>query len=126
MKKIITLIGLQLFFLLLSVSQLQAVNDNAVKYVWKAGIARTVITPQSSIWMAGYSSRTSPSEGKLHDLWAKAVALEDAQGRRSILITMDLLGVPKDFSDEVRSRINRKYGLDYSQIILSSSHTHTG
>jgi len=126
MKKIITLIGLQLFFLLLSVSQLQAVNDNAVKYVWKAGIARTVITPQSPIWMAGYSSRTSPSEGKLHDIWAKALVLEDADGKRSLLITMDILGVPKDFSDKVRKGINRKYGLDHSQIILSSSHTHSG
>jgi neutral ceramidase len=126
MKKIITLIGVQMFFLSLFVSQAKATGDNKEKFLWNVGIARTVITPDESIWMAGYASRTSPSEGKLHDLWAKAVVLEDAQGRRSILITMDLLGVPKDFSDEVRSRINRKYDLDYSQIILSSSHTHTG
>ena len=95
-------------------------------FLWKIGIARTVITPNEPMWMAGYSSRTSPSEGKLDDLWAKAILLEDAAGNRSLLITMDILGVSKDFSDEVRSLINRKYGLDYSQIILSSSHTHSG
>jgi hypothetical protein len=78
------------------------------------------------MWMAGYASRTSPSEGKLHDLWAKALLLEDARGNRSLLITTDILGVSKDFSDEVRSLINRKYNLDNSQIILSSSHTHSG
>ncbi len=76
--------------------------------------------------MAGYASRTSPSEGTLHDLWAKALLLEDASGNRSLLITMDILGVPKDFSDEVRKWINIKYGLDNAQIILSSSHTHSG
>lgn len=96
------------------------------QYLWKAGVARTVITPESSVWMAGYASRTSPSEGTLHDLWAKALLLEDASGNRSLLITMDILGVPKDFSDEVRKWINIKYGLDNAQIILSSSHTHSG
>ena len=126
MKKIITRIGLQLFFLSFFILQLQAVNDNEEKYTWKIGTGRTVITPNEPTWMAGYSSRTSPSEGKLHDLWAKALLLEDARGNRSLLITMDILGVSKDFSDEVRSLINRKYNLNNSQIILSSSHTHSG
>ena len=126
MKKIITRIGLQLFFLSFFILQLQAVNDNEEKYTWKIGTGRTVITPNEPTWMAGYSSRTSPSEGKLHDLWAKALLLEDARGNRSLLITTDILGVSKDFSDEVRSLINRKYNLNNSQIILSSSHTHSG
>ena len=126
MKKIIIRIGLQLFFLSFFILQLQAVNDNEEKYTWKIGTGRTVITPNEPTWMAGYSSRTSPSEGKLHDLWAKALLLEDARGNRSLLITMDILGVSKDFSDEVRNLINRKYNLNNSQIILSSSHTHSG
>lgn len=126
MKKIITRIGLQLFFLSFFILQLQAVNDNEEKYTWKIGTGRTVITPNEPTWMAGYSSRTSPSEGKLHDLWAKALLLEDARGNRSLLITMDILGVSKDFSDELRNLINRKYNLNNSQIILSSSHTHSG
>lgn len=74
----------------------------------------------------GYSSRTSPSDGKLHDLWAKALVLEDASGNRSILITMDLLSIPKDFSDELRGWVREKYGLDNARIILSTSHTHSG
>ncbi len=126
MKKIIIRIGLQLFFLSFFILQLQAVNDNEEKHTWKIGTGRTVITPNEPTWMAGYSSRTSPSEGKLHDLWAKALLLEDARGNRSLLITMDILGVSKDFSDEVRNLINRKYNLNNSQIILSSSHTHSG
>lgn len=94
--------------------------------IWKVGVARKNITPSTSVWMAGYSSRTSPSEGKLHDLWAKALMLEDAKGNRSLLITMDLLGIPKDFSDDLRERIGREYGLDKSQIALSCSHSHSG
>lgn len=93
---------------------------------WKVGVARQNITPQYSVWMAGYASRTSPSEGKLHDLWAKAITLEDAQGKRSVLITADLLSIPKEFSEVIKNKVKLKYGLEKSQVILSCSHTHSG
>ncbi|MDD2475108.1 MAG: neutral/alkaline non-lysosomal ceramidase N-terminal domain-containing protein [Dysgonamonadaceae bacterium] len=93
---------------------------------WKVGVARHIITPREFIWMAGYASRISPSDGKLHDLWAKAITFEDAQGVRSVLITTDLLSIPKDFSETIKSKVKEKHGLEKSQIILSCSHTHTG
>src|SRR5690554_5370380 len=96
------------------------------RYLWKANAASINITPGSPVWMAGYAGRTAPSEGTLHDIWAKALVLEDASGHRSLLVTSDILGVPKDFSDEIRKWIGNKYGLDYSQVILSTSHTHSG
>ena len=45
---------------------------------WKAGAASVVITPEQPMWMAGYAARDKPSEGKVHDLNAKALALEGA------------------------------------------------
>ena len=45
---------------------------------WKAGVATMVITPEQSIWLAGYAARKHPSDGMLHDIWAKALVLEDA------------------------------------------------
>jgi hypothetical protein len=59
---------------------------------WKAGVASVVITPQQSMWMAGYAARTKPSDGKVHDLHAKAISLEDFQGGRLIIVTVDLEG----------------------------------
>lgn len=93
---------------------------------WKVGVARQNITPQYPVWMAGYANRTSPSDGKLHDIWAKAITFEDAKGMRSILVTTDLLSIPKDFSEVVKNKVKLKYGLEKSQIILSCSHTHSG
>ncbi len=49
---------------------------------WKAGLAKVNITPDNLMWMSGYAARTKPAEGKQHDLWAKALALEDPSGRR--------------------------------------------
>jgi neutral ceramidase len=93
---------------------------------WKAGVAKVNITPTRSMWMRGYGSRNRPSEGTLHDLWAKALAFEDASGNRAVLVTLDLCMMQKGFSDEIRKKLQKKYKLNLSQIILSFSHTHSG
>lgn len=93
---------------------------------WRAGVARVVITPSTPMWMAGYGFRDHPSEGILHDLYAKALALEDARGNRAVLVTTDLLGFPKGLSDRIRDRLNKQFELSRAQVLLNSSHTHTG
>jgi neutral ceramidase len=102
------------------------ISGQDVKAGWKAGVARVIITPRENMWMAGYASRTKPAEGKLHDLWAKALFLEDKDGNRAILITTDLIGFNNYLSDRIRNSLKMKFGLSEDQIILSSSHTHSG
>ena len=101
-----------------------AFEQNAAS--WKAGVAKVIITPEHLMWMSGYAARTKPAEGKLHDLWAKALVLEDPDGRRGVLVTMDLVGIPRDLSVAVRDELKKRYGLPREAIILSVSHTHTG
>lgn len=93
---------------------------------WKAGVSGVIITPEESMWMAGFAHRTSPSSGKLHDLWAKALVLEDASGKQAVLITTDLSGIPKSISDSIRNRLERRFNFSRSQIIFNTSHTHSG
>src|SRR5690554_1556136 len=93
---------------------------------WKAGVATATITPQESMWMAGYAARDRPSEGTLHDIWAKALALEDADGNLAVLVTTDLVGIRQTLSNQIRDRLQASYGLERHQVILNSSHTHTG
>lgn len=114
-------------FLLLPCTFAMAVEDLPIASGgWKAGIARVVITPEKQMWLAGYGFRKRPSEGALHDLWAKALVVEDAGGKQAVLITADLLGVPKHVSDRIRMRLEAKHNLSKAQIIINSSHTHTG
>src|SRR5262245_54019534 len=68
---------------------------------WKAGLASGVISPEGPIWMAGYAARDKPSEGKVQDLVAKALALDDAAGTRLVIVTMDLIGIPRPVRDAV-------------------------
>jgi hypothetical protein len=93
---------------------------------WKAGVARVEITPDQPMWMAGYGFRDHASEGTLHELWVKALALEDADGNRAVLVTSDLLGIPRQISNTIRDRLSEQLGLSRAQIILNSSHTHSG
>ncbi|MEK7409219.1 MAG: neutral/alkaline non-lysosomal ceramidase N-terminal domain-containing protein, partial [Acidobacteriota bacterium] len=93
---------------------------------WKAGVAKVVITPREPIWLAGYGARTRPSEGVLHDLYAKALAFEDETGATSVLVTTDLLGFTRDMAATVAGRVEQKYGVVRARLALTSSHTHSG
>ncbi len=92
---------------------------------WKAGVARAVITPEKSVWLAGYGSKRAP-DGKLHDLWMKALALEDSEGHRVVLITSDFQGVPKVMSDRVFQQLQQQFKLERAQVMLTFSHNHCG
>jgi len=94
-------------------------------FPWKAGIARAVITPEKSVWLAGYGSKRSP-DGKLHDLWMKALALEDDKGHRAVLITSDFQGVPRSMSDRVFAQLKAKYQLNRADVMITFSHNHCG
>ena len=92
----------------------------------KVGLARAKVTPESPIRMAGYASRNKPSEGVLADLFAKAMAIEDAEGERAVLLTADVIGYNARVADLVCRKITEKTGLERRQILLNPSHTHTG
>jgi hypothetical protein len=129
MLKMRKLILLQIFLSFLTLSFLYAetsIDPDENTDEWKAGLARLVITPEQPMWLAGYAARNHPSEGTMHDLWAKALVLEDLNGERAVLITSDLLEFPKKLSDHIRDRLEDQFSLSRSQIILSSSHTHSG
>jgi neutral ceramidase len=93
---------------------------------FKAGVARTVITPPLPIWLNGYAARTNAAASVKSDLWAKALALEDEQGGRAVLVTTDLIGLPAAVSEAVAAQVWQKHGLQRSQLLLNSSHTHSG
>ena len=92
---------------------------------WKAGVAKAVITPEKSVWLAGYGSKRAP-DGKLHDLWMKALALEDHKGQRVVLITSDFQGVPKIMSDRVFEQLQKQFKLERTQVMFTFSHNHCG
>jgi hypothetical protein len=97
-----------------------------VRAGWQAATAKVAITPSQPMWMSGYAARTHPSEGAVHDLWAKALALQDPSGSRALLVTLDLCGIDRDLSNRIRDTIRSRHGLGRDRIVLACSHTHCG
>lgn len=93
---------------------------------WRVGLASAKITPDAPVFMAGYASRDHAFEGVAADLHAKALALADGENHRAVLITTDLIGLTAEVAEPIRERIVAGSDLDPADILMSSSHTHTG
>ncbi len=93
---------------------------------WRAGAASVKITPEKPMWLSGYAGRDRPAEGKLSDLHAKALVLEDPTGRRAVIVTIDLVGISRELAAAVCSELKAKYQLPREAVLLSVSHTHSG
>jgi hypothetical protein len=101
-------------------------DDASTSGAWRAGVARACITPSDFMWMSGYASRDRPANGKLTDLWVKALALEDAAGSRHVLVTLDLVGIDRATAQAITAALTSRYGLPRAAIAVATSHTHTG
>lgn len=94
--------------------------------MWKAGTASISITPLEPIILLGYSDRSGPFTAVDLEIFAKALAVEDASGNRGVIVTTDLVGVQDEVFGEVCQRIKERTGLRREQILLNASHNHTG
>jgi hypothetical protein len=93
---------------------------------WKVGLASVKITPDKPLVMAGYRSRVKPFEKVTSDLYAKAISLEDREGHLAVMVTSDLIGLSAAIAEPICARIGERTGLKREQILLNSSHVHTG
>ena len=93
---------------------------------WKAGLATVDITPGQPLMLAGYAARSRPFEKIEDELFAKALALADAQGNRGVIVTADLIGLSGAVAEPICARISEKTGLKREQIVLNFAHVHTG
>ena len=62
----------------------------------------------------------------MDDLWIKVLVLEAPDGGVGVLVTADLLGVPKWLYDRLCLELQRRHGLERRQVRFAASHTHSG
>ena len=114
---------MRLLLFLIPLLMLLTAREARAERTWKVGIAQTAVTPEKTQWLSGYGSKR-PAVGKRHDVWVKALALQDAGGRRAVLVTSDLVGISKGMYDRVSAAGKKRFGLDRSQLVLTYSHNH--
>ncbi len=103
---------------------LYVTSVTAIAAEFHAGLGRADITPQEPIWLAGYAGRNKPSEGVDQKLNVKALALKDASGATTLIVTADTIGASRQFTDAVAARIAGKYQLPRERFLFAASHSH--
>ncbi|HVT26486.1 MAG TPA: neutral/alkaline non-lysosomal ceramidase N-terminal domain-containing protein, partial [Lacipirellulaceae bacterium] len=98
------------------------VPDLSLNY--KAGAANVCITPDESLWLAGYAVRTAPARGKISDLYASALAIEDGGGQRFVIVSLEMIAVNAALSNRVAEAIRVRNGLARHQLLFTATHTH--
>lgn len=93
---------------------------------WRAGVATIDITPDRSLWMAGFARRKQASQGTALPLHAKALALQAGNSRPVVLITADLLGFTARITDRVSKAVQSRHRLRRADLLFNASHTHCG
>src|SRR5688572_25244376 len=93
---------------------------------WKVGVASVSINPELPAWMSGYGNRPGPTEHIALELKAKALAIEHVSGQRVVIVTTDLLGIPRVLRASVGEQVARAYGLPNHALTINASHTHCG
>jgi hypothetical protein len=93
-----------------------------------AGVASIDITPDWPVMQGGFGQRTTPSDGVLDPVGAKALYLagDESGGEAVLLLTADLIAIPTQISAAVVDRLAESTGLDERQVCICASHTHSG
>lgn len=90
----------------------------------RAGFAELDVTPPVGVYLAGYPGRDTPSTGVDDPLYLRVMALEDDSGHRVVLVTGDLLKLPRDLTWRTKLWAERTLGLPQAALIINLSHTH--
>lgn len=88
----------------------------------RAAATSADITPIPGSVLQGHWS-LNRSHSVLLPLKVSALVLEEGRGRLAIL-TVDALGVPREFTARLRAQITTDTGIPHQQIMVCASHTH--
>jgi neutral ceramidase len=92
----------------------------------RAGFGRADITPPPGPGLMGYGPEGQRSRGWRHRLYARALVIEDRDGERLALVTLDLGNLSPLLHREVAARVRPATGLGADRLILAATHTHAG
>ena len=107
---------------LLVVAAFSAMVASAVEF--KAGYAKTDITPPLGVFMPGYYKNRYAKE-ILDPLEVVCVAFSDGK-TKALVMQLDTEAISDTVGDEMRDAASKATGIDRDAIILHASHTHDG
>ena len=90
----------------------------------EVGVGMVDITPTGEVTLAGSPSSKKTSEVKTR-LYVRALVLSEG-GKKVAIVTLDTLKYPVDLVQKARASIEQATGIPAANVILCTSHTHSG
>src|SRR5881394_537847 len=87
--------------------------------MFKASTATVNLTPDDPLWLAGYAARTAPAKGKISDLCATVLALEDSNGQRFVILSADLIALPRQITEPIVEAVRARTGLPRDRMLFA-------
>src|ERR1700730_771497 len=91
----------------------------------RAGAARREITPAVGVPLSGFIARLGVSTDVASPLFTRALVLS-ARQTTLVLVQMDLLALAQWHVDEIRRSCRRMFGIPPENVLISTTHTHSG
>ena len=89
----------------------------------KMGCAKADVTPGFEVYIRGYASRNRVTCEVEESVEAGVIALEQ-NGKKTLLITVDSLGIEVAYCQKIYKAIAEAVNIDYPNILIACSHTH--
>ena len=94
---------------------------------WRVGFGKADITPTEPIRLSGYASRAKAYDSIADPLHARAMMIvQDGQPQSSaiVIVSIDSIALTAAMTINVATWANEKFGIERSQLVLCSSHSH--
>jgi len=91
----------------------------------QAGLGVVDITPNESIWLAGWANRVESSQGVSQPIFAKTLALQTDEGQLAAIVTSDLIGFSESMTRDLAEAAKQRFGIDRASLMLNASHNHS-
>jgi putative membrane-bound dehydrogenase-like protein len=92
--------------------------------IYQVGFAKVDITPEYPIRLNGFGNRRAESEGVSQPIFARAMAISQADGSPLVVVAIDNLGIRLTHVDKVARRLKRSRQLPRQNFVLTFTHSH--
>ncbi len=89
----------------------------------RVGAAKIDISPVNGIQVGGDIGRFRPSTGVKDPIYARALVIEQG-GKKFCIVMLDICSIDHPWSDEIRRRVHKLYGMPREAVMLHPSQNH--